>query len=116
MKISAGENITCLGEHQRVVGRAASFGLNNSPRVLERVAHRAVNLRHATQTVSVLYARIVFQVRLANLATGEQRPQMSGDRDLTRVWSRRVNAFIKCDRSSLLCFERHGAGNVCQVG
>ena len=39
---------------------------------------------------------------------------MSGNFHLTRMRSRRVNAFIKRDRRSFQSFERHRAGNIGQ--
>src|SRR5712691_7148450 len=71
MEVSARQHVTAIGENQRVVGGTSGFSLNNSTRVCEGVAHCTVNLRHAAQTVGILDARIVFQMRRANLAACE---------------------------------------------
>ena len=71
-----------------------------------------MHLRHATQTVGVLNAGVVFQVRLANLAACEQLAQMTRHFQLALMRTRRMNAFIKCDRCSFQGFERHCPRNV----
>jgi len=48
--------------------------------MIERAAHRAVDLRHASQAVGVLHAWIVREMRLANLAVAQQMSQRLGGR------------------------------------
>src|SRR5260370_5314988 len=68
MKVPARENLTSIGEHQWIIGGASRFDLDGFSRVCERSTHRAVYLRHATQAIGVLHARIVFQMRPPDLA------------------------------------------------
>ena len=49
-------------EHEWIVGAAASFYLHYFAHVPQRAANCAMDLRHATQTVSILHARIIFNV------------------------------------------------------
>src|SRR6266852_2331005 len=100
MEISAGQDFFSLGENQRVVSCTSGFSFHHSARVLERVSHRAVHLRHAAQTVSVLYAWIVLQMRGANLTALKQLTKMICNLALSRMRTRCVDAFIKCNGST----------------
>ena len=77
VKISSGENFTCLRKDQRIVSCASSFNFHNFSSVIQGSANCPVHLRHAAQTVGVLHPRIVFQMRISNLAAFEQLTQMS---------------------------------------
>jgi hypothetical protein len=65
-------------------------------------------LRHAAQTIRVLHARIVVEVRLANLAVAQQFAKMRGDGDLARMRPRVVNAFVERDGSAEVASSRLG--------
>src|SRR5678816_2631040 len=71
-------------------------------------------LRHATQTVSVLHAWIADEMRLPDLALLQQLSQVRRNCDLPRVWTRRMNALVKCDRGPFQRFERHRSRYVCE--
>ena len=73
-----------------------------------------MHLRHAAQTVSILHARIVLQMRLANLTVAQKLAQMRGNFHLASVRPRSMNTLIECGRRPAQGFERHGAGNVGQ--
>ena len=47
-------DVAAGGEHERVVGRGVELDVEHPPEVVERVADRAVDLRHAAQRVRVL--------------------------------------------------------------
>ena len=49
-----GRDRAALREHERVVGRGVELDVEHAPQVVERVADRAVDLRHAAQRVRVL--------------------------------------------------------------
>jgi hypothetical protein len=74
-----------------------------------------MNLRHTSQTVSILHARIVHEMRLTNLTISQQLSQMSCDFDLPRMWTRSMNALVKSYRSALERFERHRSGDVSET-
>ena len=112
MEISAGKNIAALGENERVVGRRGRFDFQNVFAVLERAADRAVHLRHATQAVGVLHARIVGEMGLPDFAVAKQVTQMFRHGQLAGMRPRLVNARIKSRRRSLQRLERHRAGDI----
>src|SRR6267143_5599911 len=95
MEVSARKDFLSISENQRIVCRTSGFSFNNSSSVCERIAHCPVYLWHATQTVGVLYARIVFQMRPADLAALKQLAQMTRNFNLAGMWSHSLNAFIK---------------------
>src|ERR1051326_7153193 len=75
-------------------------------------ADRSVHLRHATQTVRILNARITLDMRLANFAAFHQREEMFGYLFLTGVRTRILKPRIEGDRCTFQGFETHGAGSV----
>src|ERR1044072_5045350 len=83
--------------------------------MIQSGADRAMNLRHATQTVSILHAWIVFEMRLSNLAISQQLSQMRRDFDLSRMRSSRMNTLVESYGRTFQRFERHRAGNVGQT-
>ena len=89
-----------LGKDQRIVGRAASFYLHNSACMGQRIAHGAMNLRHAAQAISVLHARIVFQMGIANLAVLQEARASVRLPPPVRMGPRGMNALVKSDRRS----------------
>src|ERR1043166_8941923 len=80
--------------------------------MIERAADRAVNLRHATQTVGVLDSRIVRQMRLPDLAVTQKMAKTLGYGALTRMRSGGVDSRIESGRRSLERFQRHRASDV----
>src|SRR5947199_4551694 len=80
--------------------------------MIQGAANRAVHLRHATQTVSVLDPRIVLRVRRADLAVTQERQEMSSDGLLSRMRTGAMDTRIKRDRSSFERFERHCPGDI----
>ena len=75
MKIAAGNHLAFAGvtvpgysEHKRIVSRRRRFNQQDSFAMRECVANRSMHLRHATQAVCILDARVVGEMRLANFA------------------------------------------------
>ena len=77
MKISAGKDIAVLGENERIIGRRAGFDRENLFAMSERAANRAVNLRHAAQTVGILHSRIVLRDATRGSRFPQKRQEMS---------------------------------------
>src|SRR5438876_6416497 len=75
-------------------------------------ADRPMHLRHATETISILDARIVLEVRLSNFAPFQERQKMFGDRFLTGVRPGVLQTQIEGGRSALKGLEAHRAGNI----
>ena len=59
VEVTAGDDAADLREYQRVVGDAVDLDLQHAANVRQRVAHRAVHLRHAADRIRVLHPRIV---------------------------------------------------------
>src|SRR5262249_21479545 len=114
MKIAARQDLTLVGEDERVVGGAVDLDLHYAARMFERVAHGAVHLRHATQRIGVLHARIdgAVAVRLANFAVLDQFAQSPRARSLAGVRAGRMNLLVKGDRRPPQRFERHSPDHV----
>ena len=68
MKVAAGKDVAVVGKDERIVRRRAGFDRQNLLAMPERTADRAVNLRHAAQTIGILDSRIVLRVRIADFA------------------------------------------------
>src|SRR5438105_13006372 len=81
----------------------------------EGAADRAMHLRHATETVSVLDARIVLEMRLSNFAPFQERQKMFGDRFLAGVRPGVLQPQIDGGRSAFERLEAHRAGNIRQA-
>ena len=71
MKVSAGEHFARFGKDEWIICSAAAFDLNYLSRVTQSGADGPVYLRHATQTVSILHARIAYEMRLTNVAVAK---------------------------------------------
>ena len=83
--IVSGVGDAAAGEDERVVGRRVELDVEDPAQVVERVAHGAVDLRHAAQRVRVL--DLVRSSRDGPLepAVAQQVAQLGGDGDLARV-------------------------------
>src|SRR5438132_13742725 len=73
VKITAGNYVAGFGEDERIIGGRSGLNQQNICAMRKDTTNRPVNLRHATETVSVLNPRIVFAVRLANFAALQKR-------------------------------------------
>src|SRR5215813_9187594 len=80
--------------------------------MIQRRANRAMDLRHATQTVSILHAWIADEMRLPDLTILQQLSQVCRDCELARMWTRRVNTLVECDGRAFQSFECHRARDV----
>ena len=72
-------------EDERVVGRRVELDVEDAPQVVERVAHRAVDLRDAAERVRVLHLVVVPVVAGLERAVAEEVPKLGGDGDLARM-------------------------------
>src|SRR5579864_6406160 len=96
VKVAAGDHVAfrlffIADEDQRVVDGGVHLGLKSTRAKFQRVAHRAVDLGNAAKGVSVLHAAAV-DVRLADLAAGDQAAQIRGNFSLSGMRARGVNA------------------------
>ena len=85
-----GRNGAALGEHERVVRRGVELHVEHAPEVVERVADRAVDLRHAAQRVRVLDLVRRPVVRALEPRVAQQVAQLGRHRDLAGVRPRQL--------------------------
>src|SRR5205823_12355356 len=67
MEIPPGNYVTRFCKHKWIIGRRRGFDQQYFFTMNECAAHRAVHLRHTSQTVRILHARIVVEMRLTDL-------------------------------------------------
>src|SRR5207302_8620656 len=68
VKITAGNYVAGFGEDERIIGGRTGLNQQNICAMRKCITNRAVNLRHATETVSVLDTRVVLAMGFANFA------------------------------------------------
>src|SRR6266403_3790108 len=73
VKITSGNYIAGFSKDERIVGGRTGLDQENVFTMREDTANRAVDLRHATETVSVLDARVILAMRFANFAALQKR-------------------------------------------
>ena len=112
VEVPAGDDLARVCEDERVVRGRPRLHLDGGARGHERVARRAVNLRHAAQRVGVLHARVAFEVRGAYLAVAQKLAQVRGHFHLSAVRARAVYALVEGGGRALQGFQRHRARNV----
>ena len=83
---------------------------------VKRAAGGAVDLRHAAEAVGVLDAGVVVAVRFAYLAVFEEDAQVCGGGDLSAMRPGGVDALVEGDGRTAQGFERHGSGEVEELG
>ncbi len=120
VKISAADNIACCSiahKHQRIVGGAVQFHRGDFARLRQSIAHCAVHLRRAAQTVGILDAGIFFcrTVRLTNLAAVVQVRQVPRRRACARISAGVHDSSIESARTAAECIEREGSSYVPRV-
>src|ERR1051325_3183420 len=76
MKITSREDISGVGEDERIVRCRAGLGLKNSLTMSTRPANRTVNLRHAAQAICILNTRITGQMRPSDFTVTHQFGEM----------------------------------------
>ena len=81
----------------------------------ERVAYRAVHLRHAAQRIRILHL-LAFQVGLANDAAFQHAAQVLSDQQLSCMRTGIVNALVEGDVRALERVERESSHNVGGIG
>src|SRR5882724_8063935 len=99
---------------ERIVSGTVEFNLCHGARLRKGVAHRAVDLRRATEAVGVLHAGIFFRraMRFANFAAFVQMGKISGSAAGARVSARVHDARIESAGTAAKRVERKGCGNV----
>ncbi len=80
--------------------------------MVENAANGSVDLRHAAKAVSVLNARVVGDMRFANLAPRKKIAEIGCGGDLTSVWTRQMNAGVESDRRTHQRLKRHGSRKI----
>ena len=95
MKVASGENLAVLGEYERVVGHRVHLHFEPCHDVVEKVAHRTVHLRSATDAVGVLHPDVVSAVRLPNLGALHQRPHVPGAALLARMGAQGMDSRVE---------------------
>ncbi len=94
MEVTARKDLRALlPEHERVVGGRIQLDLRRPPCVHGHVSDRSVHLRHASKRVGILYPtpfRAPQQPR-----SPEDRPQVSGTVDLSRMGTQFVDPRIE---------------------
>src|SRR6185437_13784693 len=106
VKITAADYVAAFRKNQRIIGCRATFYLDNACGMLDRVAYRSMYLGHAPQTVRVLHARIVRQMRTPDLAVFQQVSQMSRHGCLTPMRPDLLNASVERARRAAQRLER----------
>ena len=81
----------------------------------ERVANRAMHLRHAAQGISVLHP-VAIEMRFAQPAAFEHLAQIRGRPELARVRTRLMNAFVEGHIGAPQRVERERADHVRSIG
>ena len=111
VEVAAGDHLA-RREDERVVGGGVHLDRQHALQLVERVAHRAVHLRHAAQRVGVLDLVAALGVRGADLRIGQQRAQVGRHRDLARMRpcldQRRVEGGGRAEHG----LQAHGADDV----
>ena len=110
VEIAARKDLASIGHHQRIVGDAVRLTRQHRGCRTYDIEGRTHHLRLATQRIGVLHARIVGEMRAANLAVGHQRAEHAGDVDLAGLAAQGLDAGIERRIGSRRCVDRHGAG------
>ena len=103
------------GKDKRIVRSRAGLDLQDSPHMLEYVAHGAMHLWHTAQAIRVLHARVVLAVRFANLRIGEQLDQVLRGPNLACVRPGLVDARIEGRRRARQRLQAHRARQIGQL-
>jgi hypothetical protein len=111
VEVAAGQRLARVGENQRIVGDAVRFRLQGRRDMAHHVEHRTHHLRLAAQTVRVLHAVVVGEMRCADAAARHQGAQRVRDLDLAAVAAQRVNARIERRVGALRRVGRQCAGD-----
>ncbi len=100
-------------EDERVVGGGVDLDPQDALELRQRVARRAMDLRHAAQAVRVLEPMIeVGAVRLPDLAVAQELAKVACRRDLPGVWPRGDQRLLERGAGSEHRLEAHGADDV----
>src|SRR5262245_14761330 len=80
----------------------------------EGAAHRPVHLRHAPQTIRILYAWIARKMREADFAASHKGQKMFSCGFLPRMRPRLLQLRVECDGRAFKRFETHRTSDICQ--
>src|SRR5262245_3538053 len=105
MEVAATNDIAIF-ENKRIVGDAVDLSFDDTRRIIERVAARAMYLRHAAQAVGILHFAAV-AMRFEDFALLEQRPDIGSSTTMTGVLADLMNSRIERLDAALQRFERH---------
>ncbi len=105
-----------LRKDKRVVWFAEPASVSNTPATWASAPRTApCTCGMPAETVSVLHARIVIAMRLANFGVIEQLDQVRGNGNLSGMGTGQVNARIESGGRAHQGLKRHGAGQVGQL-
>src|SRR2546423_9120147 len=111
VEIAAAQQLARL-EDEWIVGRGVELATDDRRGKIDRVEHRSVHLRHASQTVRILYPRITVPMRLTNLAVGKQLALQRRRCCLPELSAILMYELIERDGRTEQRLERHRAGDV----
>ena len=103
-----------IAKDQWIVDGRIRLSLKDRAAMRQRVAHRAMHLRHAAQRVSILHACAI-TMRFAYGASFEQPAQIGGGRDLSGVRASAVNPLIESSVCPLERIASHRSNHVCRI-
>ncbi len=117
MKISAADDVAavCVAhKNERIIRRAVQLHRGHFPRLPQRIAHRSVDLRRATQAISILHARIFLRsaMRLANLAALIQVRNIRRRRRRSRIRARMHDPRVERAGAPAQRIQRKGSSHI----
>ena len=95
VEVTAGKDLVLLREHERVVGHRGGFDLEDARGVAHLIEACAHDLWLAAQAVGILHARIVLEVRAADLAVGDEIGVEARDELLPGLPAQRMDARVE---------------------
>ena len=114
MEIAAGDHGFVIGEDQRVVGHGVQLQLQHAAHMLERIAHRAVHLRHAAQAVGVLHPQALCRLQHGALLAAQD--EVFRHQLLALMRPDLVHARVKGVELAQQRLQAQGRGGVRQLG
>ena len=116
VKISTRDDLSGLNQYQWIVCDGVGFDRQRAGGLHQQVKHGAGHLRLATQTIGILHALVALEVRVANVATRQQRCQGRASCDLPGMPTQLLNLRAKRRRRSHGRIDRQGARHQCRAG
>ncbi len=102
------------GEDERVVRRRVEFDVEHAPEVVEGIADRPMDLRHAAQRVGILDLVGTDVMGTLEAAAPQEVAHLGRDLDLARVRSGQLVGGRERDVRAQQGFDRQGGGDACR--